>query len=84
MTSPVTPSSSTGDSPSIPLPSNETSPARPVTPQARSEADPPAKKPEDLCPDQDLGRVSREQGLSRTIEWMQARELEARAHQYTV
>jgi NAD dependent epimerase/dehydratase len=28
--------------------------------------------------------VSREQGLTRTIEWMQAREREARAHQYTV
>lgn len=63
MTSPVTPSSPTGDSPSIPPPSNETSPAEPPTPQAPSEADPPEKKADDVCPDQDLGRVSREQGL---------------------
>jgi len=63
MTSPVTPSSPTGDSPSIPPPSNGTSPAGPPAPQARGEADPPEKKAEDLCPGQDPGRVSREQGL---------------------
>ena len=63
MTSPVAPSSPTGDSPSIPPPSNGTSQAGPPTPQAPSEADPPGKKAEDLCPDQDAGRVSREQGL---------------------
>ena len=63
MTSPVAPSSPTGDSPSIPPPSNGTSQAGPSTPQAPSEADPPGKKAEDLCPDQDAGRVSREQGL---------------------
>jgi hypothetical protein len=64
MTSPVTPSSPTGDSPSVPHPSNETSPAGAPTPQAPSEADPPGKKADDVCPpDQDLGRVSREQGL---------------------
>ena len=34
-----------------------------ATPQAPSEANPPGKKAEDLCPDQDPGRVSREQGL---------------------
>jgi hypothetical protein len=49
--------------PSIPPPSNGTSQAGPPTPQAPSEADPPGKKAEDLCPDQDAGRVSREQGL---------------------
>ena len=63
MTSPVAPSSPTGDSLSIPPPSNGTSPAGPPTPQAPSEADPPERKAEDLCPDQDPGRVSREQGL---------------------
>jgi hypothetical protein len=63
MTSPVTPSSPTGDSPSIPPPSNETSPAGRPAPRAPGEADLPTKKPEDLCPDQDVGRVSREQGL---------------------
>ncbi len=63
MTNPVTPSSPAGDSPSIPHPSNGTSPAGPPTPQAPSEADPPGKKAEDLCPNQDPGRVSREQGL---------------------
>ena len=52
-----------GDSASIPHPSNGTSPAGPPTPQAPSEADPPRKKAEDFCPDQDPGRVSREQGL---------------------
>ena len=63
MTSPVTPSSPTGDFPSIPHPSNGTSPAGPPTPQAPGEADPLRKKAEDACPDQDPGRVSREQGL---------------------
>jgi hypothetical protein len=69
MTSPVAPSSPTGDSPGVPRPSNGTSPAgppapqAPQAPQAPSEADPPGKKAEDLCPDQDPGRVSREQGL---------------------
>lgn|SRR6266567_6133205 len=63
MTSPVTPSSPTGDFPSIPHPSNGTSPAGPPTPQAPGEADPPRKKVEDACLDQDPGRVSREQGL---------------------
>ena len=63
MTSPVTPGSPTGDSPSVPHPSNETSPAGPPTMQAPSEADPPGKKAEDVCPDQDPGRVSREQCL---------------------
>jgi hypothetical protein len=63
MTSPVTLSSATGDAPSIPHPSNGTSPAGPPTPQAPSEADPPGRKAEDLCTDQDPGRVSREQGL---------------------
>ena len=63
MTSPVAPSSPTGDSPSIPHASNGTSPAGQPTPQAPSEADPAGKKAEDLCPDQDPGRVSREQGL---------------------
>ena len=38
-------------------------PTRSRRPQASSEADPPGKKAEDLCPDQDPGRVSREQGL---------------------
>lgn len=63
MTSPVTPSPPTGDSPSVPHPSNGRSPAGPPAPQAPSEADPPERKAEDLCPDQDAGRVSREQGL---------------------
>lgn len=63
MTSPVAPSSPTGDSPSMPPASNGTSPPGPPTPQAPSEADPPGKKAEDLCPDQDPGRVSSEQGL---------------------
>ena len=63
MTSPVAPSAPTGDAPSIPPPSNGTSQDGPPTPQAPSEADPPGKKAEDLCPHQDLGRVSREQGL---------------------
>ena len=63
MTSPVAPSSPTGDAPSVPHPSNETSPAGPPAPQAPSEADPPGRKAEDLCPDQAPGRVSREQGL---------------------
>jgi hypothetical protein len=63
MTSPVTSSSLADDSSSIPPPSNGTSPAAPPTPQAPSEADPPGKKAEDLCPDQDPGCVSREQGL---------------------
>jgi hypothetical protein len=66
MTSPVAPSSPTGDSPGVPRPSNGTSPAgppAPQAPQAPSEADPSGKKAEDLCPDQDPGRVSREQGL---------------------
>ena len=64
MTSPVAPSAPTGDSPSIPPPSNGTSPAGPPTPQAPGEADPLGKKAEDVYPDQDPGRVSREQGLS--------------------
>ena len=59
MTSPVTPRSPTGDSPSVPHPSNATPPAQ----QAPGEADPAGKKAEDLCPDQDPERVSREQGL---------------------
>ena len=63
MTSPVTPRSPTGDSPSIPHPSNATPPAGPPAQQAPGEADPAGKKAEDLCPDQDPGRVSREQGL---------------------
>jgi hypothetical protein len=63
MTSPVTSSSLADDSPSIPHPSNGTSPAAPLAPQAPGEADPPGKKAEDLCPDQDPRRVSREQGL---------------------
>ena len=49
--------------PQHPAPLERTSPAGPPTPQAPSEADPPGKKAEDLCPDQDPGRVSREQGL---------------------
>src|SRR5260370_4474305 len=63
MTSPVTPSSPTGDSPSIPPPSNETSPAGPPAPQAPGEANPPEEKADDVCPDQDPRRLSREQGL---------------------
>jgi hypothetical protein len=63
MTSPVTPSSPTEDFPSIPHPSNGTSPAGPPTPQVPGEADPPRENAEDACPDQDPGRVSREQGL---------------------
>jgi hypothetical protein len=54
--------------PQYPAPSNETSPAGPPTPQAPGEADLPGKA-EDLCPDQDPGRVSREQGL---IAWAAA------------
>jgi hypothetical protein len=63
MTSPLTPSSPAAGSPSIPPPSNGTSSAGPPTPQAPGEADPPGGKAEDLCPGQDPGRVSREQGL---------------------
>jgi hypothetical protein len=64
MTSPVTPSSPIGDSPSVPHPSNGTPPAGPPASQAPSEAEPPEGKAHDVCPtDQDLGRVSREQGL---------------------
>jgi hypothetical protein len=62
MTCPVTPSSPTGDSPSISHSSNGTSPAGPPAPQARSEAD-LLEKSDDVCPGQDPERVSREQGL---------------------
>ena len=63
MTSPLTPSSPAGDSPGIPNPSNGTTPAGPPAPQAPGEADTPEKQAEDVRPEQDPGRVSREQGL---------------------
>lgn len=70
MTLHAAPGATADGSPGIPHPSNGTSPAMPLTPQARGEADEPSREPDppgqeagDLCPSQEPEPVAREQGL---------------------